>query len=66
MLVLSRFTDEIIDILLPDGQRIEVQVVAVRGDKVRLGVTAPTNIEVHRREITEKIALERSQPCSDA
>lgn len=49
MLVLSRMLDESIKI----GDDIEVTVVAIRGDKVRLGVTAPADVIVHRREVYE-------------
>ena len=47
MLVLSRQRDETIMI----GDDIQVTVVDVRGDKVRLGISAPTHIPVHRKEI---------------
>src|SRR6185295_12786254 len=47
MLVLSRQRDETIMI----GDEIEITVVDIRGDKVRLGITAPTKIAVHRKEV---------------
>ncbi|MFZ5833595.1 MAG: carbon storage regulator CsrA [Planctomycetota bacterium] len=47
MLVLSRKQNETIMI----GDEIEVLVVDIRGDKVRLGITAPRQTPVHRREI---------------
>jgi carbon storage regulator len=37
---------------------IEILVVDIRGDKVRLGVTAPKNVAVHRKEIFEAIKRE--------
>ena len=52
MLVLSRKKDE--DIII-DGH-IVVKVIDIRGDKVRLGVKAPKDITVHRREIQERIS----------
>ena len=55
MLVLSRQKDESIII----GDDIEVVIVDVRGDKVRLGITAPKNISVHRREVYEAIQREK-------
>lgn len=55
MLVLSRKQDESIVI----GGEIEVMIVEIRGDKVRLGITAPKNIEVHRKEVHEAIQRER-------
>ncbi len=40
------------------GEQIEVTVVDIRGDKVRLGVSAPKSVSVHRREIYEQIKAE--------
>jgi carbon storage regulator len=56
MLVLTRKHNEFIDI---DGGRIQVCVVEIRGDKVRLGITAPIEVEVNRREIQEEKDRER-------
>jgi len=57
MLVLSRQKDESIMI----GDEVEVTIVDVRGDKVRLGITAPRSIPVHRREVYEAIQREKKQ-----
>src|SRR5438874_12828606 len=54
MLVLSRQRDETIMI----GDDIEVTVVDIRGDKVRLGITAPRAIAVHRKEVYDAIRRE--------
>jgi len=54
MLVLSRQRDESIII----GDNIVVTIVDIRGDKVRLGIDAPTEIPVHRREVYEAIQRE--------
>ena len=54
MLVLSRHRDESIMI----GDDIVVTIVDIRGDKVRLGIDAPTNIPVHRREVYDAIQRE--------
>lgn len=54
MLVLSRQRDESIII----GDNIVVTIVDVRGDKVRLGIDAPSEIPVHRREVYEAIQRE--------
>ncbi|MBU0766341.1 carbon storage regulator CsrA [Patescibacteria group bacterium] len=54
MLVLSRQRDESIII----GDNIVVTIVDIRGDKVRLGIDAPTEIPVHRREVHEAIQRE--------
>jgi carbon storage regulator len=56
MLVLSRQKNESIII----GDDVEVTIVDVRGDKVRLGITAPKNISVHRREVYEAIQREKN------
>ena len=57
MLVLSRQRDETIMI----GDDIEITVVDIRGDKVRLGITAPTRISVHRKEVYEAIKAENQR-----
>ncbi len=54
MLVLSRQRDESIVI----GEDIVVTIVDIRGDKVRLGIQAPTEVPVHRREVFEAIQEE--------
>lgn len=62
MLVLSRQRDESIMI----GDDVEITIVDVRGDKVRLGITAPREIPVHRREIYDAIQREKDQSGADA
>ncbi len=57
MLVLSRQRDESIMI----GDNVEIIIVDVRGDKVRLGITAPKEIPVHRREIYDAIQREKKE-----
>ena len=57
MLVLSRQKDESIMI----GDDVEITIVDVRGDKVRLGITAPKQISVHRREIYDAIQREKAE-----
>ena len=54
MLVLSRQRDETIMI----GDDVEVTVVDIRGDKVRLGISAPRELSVHRKEVYEAIKRE--------
>ncbi len=49
MLVLSRKRDERIVI----GDNIVITVVEVRGDKVRLGIEAPSEVPVHRQEVLD-------------
>jgi len=57
MLVLSRQRDE--SIIISDN--IVITVVDVRGDKVKLGIDAPKEISVHRREVYEAIQRENRQ-----
>ncbi|MDP6986722.1 MAG: carbon storage regulator CsrA [Phycisphaerales bacterium] len=57
MLVLSRRRDESIVI----GEDIQITVVDIRGDKVRIGIEAPTAICVHRKELREAIRRENEQ-----
>jgi carbon storage regulator len=54
MLVLSRKKDE--QIVIDGG--IVLTVVDVRGGKVRIGIDAPRDLKVHRKEIAERIAAE--------
>ncbi len=56
MLVLSRTRDETIMI----GDDVEITVVDVRGDKVRLGINAPRTIQVHRKEVYDAIKRENA------
>jgi len=51
MLVLSRQSDEGIMI----GDNVQVCVVDIRGDKVRLGIKAPAHVPVHRKEVYDAI-----------
>jgi len=60
MLVLSRQRDETIMI----GDEIEITVVDIRGDKVRLGIAAPSRIAVHRKEVYEAIRRENEQAAA--
>jgi len=56
MLVLSRQRDETIMI----GDNVEITVVDVRGDKVRLGISAPAQVQVHRKEVYDAIREENA------
>jgi carbon storage regulator len=57
MLVLTRKTGETIQI----GEDIEITVVAVNGDQVKLGINAPKNVEIHRKEIYLSIQEENAE-----
>ena len=57
MLVLTRKTDQSIMI----GDDIEVSVLSVTGEKVRIGIQAPRDIPVFRKEVYIEIQQERAQ-----
>ena len=57
MLVLSRKKDEKIVI----GDNISIMIVEIRGDKVRLGIDAPRDVSVHRREVYDAIKRKESE-----
>ena len=61
MLVLSRQRDESIMI----GDDIEITIVDIRGEKVRLGINAPPHVPVHRKEIYEAIRREKQAAAGD-
>lgn len=54
MLILSRLRDE--TIVIGSGENmVTITVTDIRGDKVRLGITAPRSIAVHRKEVYDAI-----------
>jgi len=59
MLVISRYRNEQVILTMPDGQQIVIMVVDVRGDRIRLGIQAPQNVSVLRKEIYDKITPEQ-------
>lgn len=56
MLILKRKTKETICI----GNDIEISILAVEGDQVKLGVAAPKHVDIHRKEIFDAIQEENS------
>nr|1T3O_A Chain A, Carbon storage regulator [Bacillus subtilis] len=60
MLVLSRKINEAIQI----GADIEVKVIAVEGDQVKLGIDAPKHIDIHRKEIYLTIQEENNRAAA--
>ena len=62
MLVLSRQKDESIVI----GDDIEITVVDIRGNKVRLGIAAPKKIPVNRKEVWEAIQRKKAADAAAA
>ncbi len=57
MLILTRRTGETLKI----GDDVEVTVLGVKGNQVRLGITAPKEVAVHREEVYERIREELTQ-----
>lgn len=55
MLVLSRKENEVLRI----GQYIKVTILDIRGDRVRVGITAPREIDIHREEVFQAIEKEK-------
>jgi carbon storage regulator len=53
MLILNRKTDE--DIIIGDNAEIVVKILEINYGNVKIGISAPKNIPVHRREVFEKI-----------
>ncbi len=61
MLVLTRKSNQSIMI----GDEIEISVLSVMGDKVRIGIQAPRSIPVYRREVYVAIQREREEELAD-
>jgi len=61
MLVLSRKKNE--SIIINDD--ITVVVVEIRGDKVRLGIEAPKEVPVHRREVFDAIRRSETEQAAE-
>ena len=55
MLVLSRKRDQSIVV----GNDVEITIVSIRGNQVRLGIAAPTHVAVHRKEIAMLLEQKR-------
>jgi carbon storage regulator len=57
MLILSRRVGESLKI----GDNVEVTILSVKGNQVRIGINAPKNVTVHREEIYSRIKEEQKQ-----
>jgi len=62
MLVLTRKLGQSIVI----GDEIEVVVLEVRGEQVRIGIRAPKHVTVHRKEVYEQIAGDAPERADEA
>lgn len=60
MLVLSRRKNESIMV----GEEVQIIIVGIRGDTIRLGISAPKCISVHRKEVYEAIQREKAMKNS--
>jgi carbon storage regulator len=57
MLVLTRRNDESIIV----GNDIEITVIGIEGDRVKIGIKAPSNIDIHRKEVYLSIQNENQE-----
>lgn len=62
MLILSRKKGESIQI----GDGIEVRIVAIQGDQVKIGIDAPKHVDVFRKEIYDQIQGENKQATASS
>ncbi|MCM3410143.1 MULTISPECIES: carbon storage regulator CsrA [Bacillaceae] len=60
MLVLTRKTSESIKI----GEDIEITILSINGDQIKLGINAPRDVEIHRKEIYLSIQESNSEAAS--
>ncbi|GIN85249.1 hypothetical protein J6TS2_16350 [Heyndrickxia sporothermodurans] len=61
MLVLTRKKGEAIKI----GDDIEIKIVSIQGDQIKIGINAPKSIEIHRQEIYQEIQLENKDAAKE-
>jgi carbon storage regulator len=57
MLILTRNIGETIMI----GAEVQISVLGIKGNQVRIGINAPKDIEVHREEIYQRIQAEKAK-----
>ena len=62
MLVLTRKAGESIVI----GDNIEITVIETKGDQIKLGIKAPKEVDIHRKELFEAIQQANQQAVSQA
>ncbi len=61
MLILTRRIGETIII----GDNVHITILGIKGNQVRVGVNAPKDVAVHREEIYQRIATEKTQSLED-
>lgn len=63
MLVLSRKPGQVLVLDIPSlPEPIEIRILSVMGNSVRVGIDAPRDVAVHREEIYQRIQNERRKP----
>lgn len=62
MLVLSRKINQSIVI----GDNIEIMLVDIRGDQIKLGINAPKNVKIFRKEVYEEIENQNLEASKEA
>ncbi|WP_368503262.1 carbon storage regulator CsrA [Alkalihalophilus sp. As8PL] len=61
MLVLTRKLKEAIQI----GDEIEIKILSVDGDQIKIGIEAPKNVEIHRKEVYLAIQQENNEAVKE-
>ena len=59
--MLTRRSGEVIKI----GDEIEITVIAAKGDQVKIGISAPKDVEVFRKEVYDQIIAENQEATVD-
>ena len=54
MLILTRRPGETLILELPSGERVEITVLSVKGNQVRIGTNAPDDVQIIREELVHK------------
>ena len=57
MLILTRR----VDVSLKVGDDVTITVLGIKGGQIRIGISAPRNVAVHRQEVFERIRQERNE-----